>query len=133
MNNFEKKIIDLYQADALGPDTGQFLHNLRQRHSQKRLMKYRISTGLSAFIFIITIGLITSNQLNESFSQDILFSFNEYSEEYPITVFDNEVADSLLIEEFTLFILEESNSWNTEDLLYYDLLYEDLNNIEVTL
>ena len=133
MNNFEKKIIDLYQADALGPDTGQFLHNLRQRHLQKRMMRYRIFTGLSAFLFIITIGLITSYQLNESFSQDILFSFNEYPVEYPITIFDDEVADSILIEEFTLFILEENNLWDTEDLLYYDLLYEDLNYIEVTL
>mgnify|MGYP001364013607 FL=1 len=47
-------------------------------------------------------------------------------------IFD-QYYDSLSIEEFTLFMMEETNLWDTEDLIYFNDLYENTNEYEVSL
>ena len=57
----------------------------------------------------------------------------------PIRISDTELIifdqlhDSLSVEEFTLFMIEEANLWDTEDLIYFNDLYENTNEYEVSL
>jgi len=49
-----------------------------------------------------------------------------------LIIFD-QLYNSLSIEEFTLFMMEETNLWDTEDLIYFNDLYENTNEYEVSL
>ena len=49
-----------------------------------------------------------------------------------LIIFD-QLDDSLSVEEFTLFMMEETNLWDTEDLIYFNDLYENTNEYEVSL
>ena len=52
--------------------------------------------------------------------------------ETELMIFD-QYYDSLSVEEFTLFIMEEANLWDTEDLIYFNDLYENTNEYEASL
>ena len=52
--------------------------------------------------------------------------------ETELMIFDQYYV-SLSVEEFTLFMMEETNLWDTEDLIYFNDLYENTNEYEVSL
>ena len=59
----------------------------------------------------------------------VFFTFNAPVEDLHF----DQYYDSLSVEEFTLFIMEEANLWDTEDLIYFNDLYENTNEYEASL
>ena len=89
---------------------------------------------MTAFLFVLLIGVFTSYQLNSTVDQTLYWS-EIGTANYFDTDFSNidDDEDTLSIEEFTLFLIEENNVWDTEDLIYLNELYENTNEYEVSL
>ena len=88
-----------------------------------------------AFAFIFLIGMLTTSQFVELPKQDIYWTEVDNNIEYFDTDFltFDEDYDTISVEEFTLFMIEETNIWDTEDLIYFNELYENTNVYEVSL
>lgn len=87
---------------------------------------------LHSFFFI---AISTVSQFNDNPTQDIYWNEMANDLEYyetELIIFD-QYYDSLSVEEFTLFMMEETNLWDTEDLIYFNDLYENTNEYEVSL
>ena len=99
------------------------------------MQKKRVRSGLSAFAFVFLIGMLTTSQFVELPKHDIYCSEVDSNIEYFDTNFNlfDQGNDTLSVEEFTLFMLEETNIWDTEDLIYFNELYENTNVYEVSL
>ena len=135
MSDFENKLIDLIDVESNAPDVTSFLTKLRGRHNNETIHRKRAVSGLTAFLFVLLIGVFTSYQLNSTVDQTLYWSEIGTSANYFDTDFSNidDDKDTLSIEEFTLFLIEENNVWDTEDLIYLNELYENTNEYEVSL
>ena len=135
MNNFENKIISLVQTSINEPDAESFIANLRGRQEKEFLQRKRFHSGLSAFVFIFLICLSTISQFDQIPMQENYFSADIVDNDY----FDTDYLsidtyyDSLDIETFTLFMIDESIILDTEELLYYNELFENTLNYEGSL
>ena len=134
MSDFENKLIDLIDVESNAPDVTSFLTKLRGRHNNETIHRKRAVSGLTAFLFVLLIGVFTSYQLNSTVDQTLYWS-EIGTANYFDTDFSNidDDEDTLSIEEFTLFLIEENNVWDTEDLIYLNELYENTNEYEVSL
>jgi hypothetical protein len=134
MSDFENKLIDLIDVESNAPDVTSFLTKLRGRHNNETIGRKRSVSGLTAFLFVFLIGVFTSYQLNSTVDQTLYWS-EICTTNYFDTDFSNidDDEDTLSIEEFTLFLIEENNVWDTEDLIYLNELYENTNEYEVSL
>jgi len=135
MSDFENKLIDLIDVESNAPDVTSFLTKLRGRHNNETIHRKRAVSGLTAFLFVFLIGVFTSYQLNTMGNKTLYWSEIGTSANYFDTDFSNidDDKDTLSIEEFTLFLIEENNVWDTEDLIYLNELYENTNEYEVSL
>ena len=87
---------------------------------------------LYSFFFI---GISMVSQFKNTSTQYIYWNEMANDLEYyetELMIFD-QYYDSLSVEEFTLFMMEEANLWDTEDLIYFNDLYENTNEYEVSL
>ena len=127
MVDFENRIISMTHAESSGPDSASFITKLRGRHEQEMMRKKRIRSGFSAFAFIFLVGMLTTSQFVELPNQDIYWSEVDSNVEYFDTDFltFDQGYDTISDEEFTLFMIEETNIWDTEDLIYFNELYEN--------
>ena len=135
MNNFESKIINLSALNDSGPDLAEFLTRFRGQQEKEMIQKKRIIFCINAFLFIYFIGISTISQFKDTSVQNSYWTHMANDLEYVDTeliIFD-EYYDSLSVEEFTLFMMEETNLWDTEDLIYFNDLYENTNDYEVSL
>ena len=135
MNDFENKIINLAQTRCGEPDSASFIANLRVRQEKEMLQKKRVISGLSAFAFVFLICMFTISQFNHITMQE-----HYYSEEInEIDYFDTDYSsiddyyDSIDVEMFTLFMIDESIILDTEDLIYFNDLFENTLQYEVSL
>ena len=135
MSDFENKIMSLTQVESGTPDAASFLTKLRGRQNKEMVRKQRSRSGFFAFVFIFLIGTFTSSQLKDLESQYFDWSEIDNSAEFFDTDFSTfeQENDTLSIEEFTLFLIEENNVWDTEDLIYFNELYETKNEYEASL
>ena len=135
MNDFENKIISLVQTTGGGPDALSFIANLRRRQEKVIQQKKRFRSGLSAFAFIFLICLFTVSQFNQIPMQENYFTADISDNDYFDTDYSSidQYYDSLDIETFTLFMIDESIILDTEELLYYNELFENTLNYEVSL
>ena len=135
MSDFENKIMSLTQVESGTPDATSFLTKLRGRQNKEMIRKQRSRSGFFAFVFIFLIGTFTSSQLKDLESQYFDWSEIDNSAEFFDTDFSTfeQENDTLSIEEFTLFLIEENNVWDTEDLIYFNELYETKNEYEASL
>jgi|TARA_B100000749_G_scaffold233023_1_gene190112 hypothetical protein len=135
MSDFENKIMSLTQVESSTPDAASFLTKLRGRQNKEMIRKQRSRSGFFAFVFIFLIGTFTSSQLKDLESQYFDWSEIDNSAEFFDTDFSTfeQENDTLSIEEFTLFLIEENNVWDTEDLIYFNELYETKNEYEASL
>ena len=135
MSDFENKIMSLTQVESGTPDAASFLTKLRGRQNKEMIRKKRSRSGFFAFVFIFLIGTFTSSQLKDLESQYFDWSEIDNSAEFFDTDFSTfeQENDTLSIEEFTLFLIEENNVWDTEDLIYFNELYETKNEYEASL
>ena len=134
MSDFENKLIDLIDVESSALDVTSFLTKLRGRHINETIHRNRAVSGLTAFLFVLLIGVFTSYQLNSTVDQTLYWS-EIGTANYFDTDFSNidDDEDTLSIEEFTLFLIQENNVWDTEDLIYLNELYENTNEYEVSL
>ena len=134
MSDFENKLIDLIDVESNAPDVTSFLTKLRGRHNNETIHRKRAVSGLTAFLFVLLIGVFTSYQLNSTVDQTLYWS-EIGTANYFDTDFSNidDDEDTLSVEEFTLFLIQENNVWDTEDLIYLNELYENTNEYEVSL
>ena len=80
-------------------------------------------------------GTISHKKFKDNSTQNIYWTEMANDLEYfdtELIIFD-QLHDSLSVEEFTLFMMEEANLWDTEDLIYFNDLYENTNEHEVSL
>ena len=135
MNDFENKIISLVHTTGGGPDALSFIANLRRRQEKVIQQKKRFRSGLSAFAFIFLICLFTVSQFNQIPMQENYFTADISDNDYFDTDYSSidQYYDSLDIETFTLFMIDESIILDTEELLYYNELFENTLNYEVSL
>ncbi len=135
MSDFENKIMSLTQVESSTPDAASFLTKLRGRQNKEMIRKQRSRSGFFAFVFIFLIGTFTSSQLKDLERQYLDWSEIDNSAEFFDTDFSTfeQENDTLSIEEFTLFLIEENNVWDTEDLIYFNELYETKNEYEASL
>ena len=115
MSDFENKIMSLTQVESGTPDAASFLTKLRGRQNKEMIRKQRSRSGFFAFVFIFLIGTFTSSQLKDLESQYFDWSEIDNSAEFFDTDFSTfeQENDTLSIEEFTLFLIEEYNVWDT--------------------
>ena len=135
MIDFENRIIDMMRTESSGPDSASFIAKLHGRQEKEMMRKKRMQSGFSAFAFIFLIGMLTTSQFVELPKQDIYWTEVDNNIEYFDTDFltFDEGYDTISVEEFTLFMIEETNIWDTEDLIYFNELYENTNVYEVSL
>ena len=135
MNDFENKIINLSSLNASGPDPAVFLTRFRGQQEKEMIQKKQVVSCINAFAFIFFIAIFTVYQFEDNPTQDIYWNEMANDLEYyetELMIFD-QYYDSLSVEEFTLFMMEETNLWDTEDLIYFNDLYENTNEYEVSL
>tara|TARA_Y100000590_G_scaffold388046_1_gene462073 strand:- start:201 stop:608 length:408 start_codon:yes stop_codon:yes gene_type:complete len=135
MIDFENRIIGMMRTESSGPDSASFIAKLHGRQEKEMMRKKRMRSGFSAFAFIFLVGMLTTSQFVELPKQDIYWSEVDNNIEYFDTDFltFDEGYDTISVEEFTLFMIEETNIWDTEDLIYFNELYENTNVYEVSL
>ena len=135
MIDFENRIIGMMRTESSGPDSASFIAKLHGRQEKEMMRKKRMQSGFSAFAFIFLVGMLTTSQFVELPKQDIYWSEVDNKIEYFDTDFltFDEGYDTISVEEFTLFMIEETNIWDTEDLIYFNELYENTNVYEVSL
>ena len=135
MIDFENRIIGMMRTESSGPDSASFIAKLHGRQEKEMMRKKRMRSGVSAFAFIFLVGMLTTSQFVELPKQDIYWSEVDNNIEYFDTDFltFDEGYDTISVEEFTLFMIEETNIWDTEDLIYFNELYENTNVYEVSL
>ena len=135
MNDFENKIINLSSLNASGPDPAVFLSRFRGQQDKEMIQKKRVVFSINAFALIFFIAISTVSQFKDNPTQDIYWNEMANDLEYyetELMIFD-QYYNSLSVEEFTLFMMEEANLWDTEDLIYFNDLYENTNEYEVSL
>ena len=135
MNDFENKIINLSFLNDIGPNPETFLTRFRGQQEKEMMQKKRVMSCINAFIFIFVVGISTVTQFKDTSDQDSYLTDMANDLEYfdtELMIF-NQYYDSLSIEEFTLFMIEEANMWDTEELIYFNDLYENTNEYEVSL
>ena len=135
MNDFENKIINLSSLNASGPDPAVFLTRFRVQQEKEMIQKKRVVSCINAFAFIFFIAISTVSQFKDNPTQDIYWNEMANDLEYyetELMIFD-QYYDSHSVEEFTLFMMDETNLWDTEDLIYFNDLYENTNEYEVSL
>ena len=135
MIDFENRIIGMMHSESSSPDAASFIAKLRGRQEKEMMRNNRLRSGFIAFAFIFLVGMLTTSQFVELPKQDIYWSEVDSNIEYFDTDFltFDQGYDTISDEEFTLFMIEETNIWDTEDLLYFTELYENTNVYEVSL
>ena len=135
MIDFENRIIGMTHAESSGPDSAPFIAKLRGRQEKEMMRKKRVRSGFSAFAFIFLVGMLTTSQFVDLPKLDFYWSEVDSNREYFDTYFSifYQGYDTLYVEEFTLFMIEETGIWDTEDLFYFNELYENTNEYEVSL
>ena len=135
MNDFENKIISLVQTGSGEPDAASFITNLRRRQKKEMLQKKRFRSGLSAFAFIFLICIFTISQFDQIPMQEQYFTEGIYDNDYFDTDYSliDQYYDSLDVEAITLFIIDESIIIDTEELIYFNELFKNTIDYEVSL
>ena len=135
MIDFENRIIGMMHSESSGPDAASFIAKLRGRQEKEMMRNNRLRSGFSAFAFIFLVGMLTTSQFVELPKRDIYWSEVDNNIEYFDTDFltFDQGYDTISDEEFTLFMIEETNIWDTEDLIYFNELYDNTNVYEVSL
>ena len=135
MIDFENRIIGMMHSESSGLDAASFIAKLRGRQEKEMMRNNRLRSGFSAFAFIFLVGMLTTSQFVELPKRDIYWSEVDNNIEYFDTDFltFDQGYDTISDEEFTLFMIEETNIWDTEDLIYFNELYENTNVYEVSL
>ena len=135
MHDFENKIINLVQNESSGPDAASFILSFRGRQQKEILQRNRLYSSLNALAFILLVCVFTIGQLDQMQSDVQYFAEDINTQEYFDTDFNliDQAYNLSDIETFTLFMLDESIIIDAEELVFYNELYENIIDDEVSL
>jgi len=135
MHDFENKIINLVQNESSGPDAASFILSFRGRQQKEILQRNRLYSSLNALAFILLVCVFTIGQLDHMQSDVEYFAEDINIQEYFDTDFNliDQAYNLSDIETFTLFMLDESIIIDAEELVFYNELYENIIDDEVSL
>ena len=135
MHDFENKIINLVQNESSGPDAASFILSFRGRQQKEILQRNRLYSSLNALVFILLVCVFTIDQLDHMQSDVQYFAEDINTQEYFDTDFNliDQAYNLSDIETFTLFMLDESIIIDAEELVFYNELYENIIDDEVSL
>ena len=135
MNDFENKISSLLQIGNGELDAASFIANLRLRQEKELMQRKRFRSGLSAFSFIFLICVLTVSRFDQIPMQEQYFTEGINDNDYFDTDYSSigQYYDSLDVETFTLFMIDESIIFDTEELVYYNELFENALDYGVSL
>ncbi|OUW79844.1 MAG: hypothetical protein CBD77_01515 [bacterium TMED217] len=135
MHDFENKIINLVQNESSGPDAASFILSFRGRQQKEILQTNRLYSSLNALAFILLVCVFTIGQLDHMQSDVEYFAEDINTQEYFDTDFNliDQAYNLSDIETFTLFMLDESIIIDAEELVFYNELYENIIDDEVSL
>ena len=135
MHDFENKIINLVQNESSGPDAASFILSFRGRQQKEILQRNRLYSSLNALAFILLVCVFTIAQLDHMQSDVEYFAEDINTQEYFDTDFNliDQAYNLSDIETFTLFMLDESIIIDAEELIFYNELYENIIDDEVSL
>ena len=135
MHDFENKIINLVQNESSGPDAASFILSFRGRQQKEILQRNRLYSSLNALAFILLVCVFTIDQLDHMQSDVEYFAEDINTQEYFDTDFNliDQAYNLSDIETFTLFMLDESIIIDAEELVFYNELYENIIDDEVSL
>ena len=135
MHDFENKIINLVQNESSGPDAASFILSFRGRQQKEILQRNRLYSSLNALAFILLVCVFTIAQLDHTQSDVEYFAEDINTQEYFDTDFNliDQAYNLSDIETFTLFMLDESIIIDAEELVFYNELYENIIDDEVSL
>tara|TARA_B100000902_G_scaffold6019_1_gene7857 strand:- start:322 stop:729 length:408 start_codon:yes stop_codon:yes gene_type:complete len=135
MHDFENKIINLVQNESSGPDAASFILSFRGRQQKEILQRNRLYSSLNALAFILLVCVFTIAQLDHMQSDVEYFAEDINTQEYFDTDFNliDQAYNLSDIETFTLFMLDESIIIDAEELVFYNELYENIIDDEVSL
>ncbi len=135
MHDFENKIINLVQNESSGPDAASFILSFRGRQQKEILQRNRLYSSLNALAFILLVCVFTIGQLDQMQSDVQYFAQDIITQEYFDTDFNliDQAYNLSDIETFTLFMLDESIIIDAEELVFYNELYENIIDDEVSL
>ena len=135
MNNFEEKLIKLSSVESNSPDVESFIKNIRLRHEDIKMKTNRTISGLSAFVFILIIGIFTSSQLvyddyiNAQWTSTDSYLGNDYLSRFD----ESESFDINELGQLTLYLIEDSYDLDTEEIFYFSILYDETSYKEKSL
>ena len=135
MNNFEEHLIELSSVESKSPDVESFIKNIRLRHEDLKMKTNRAISGLSAFVFILIIGIFTSSQLvDDDYMNAPWTSTDSYLSYDYLSIFDeSESFDGSELDQLTLYLIENNYDLDTEEIFYYSILYDETNYKEKSL
>ena len=135
MHDFENKIINLVQNESSVPDAASFILSFRGRQQKEILQRNRLYSSLNALAFILLVCVFTISQLDQMQSDVQYFAEEINTQEYFDTDFNliDQAYNLSDIETFTLFMLDESIIIDAEELVFYNELYENIIDDEVSL
>ncbi len=135
MNNFEEKLIKLSSVESNSPDVESFIKNIRLRHEHIKMKTNRTISGLSAFVFILIIGIFTSSQLvDDDYMNAQWTSTDSYLGYDYLSRFDeSESFDSSELDQLTIYLIENSYDLDTEEIFYFSILYDETSYKEKSL
>tara|TARA_B100000073_G_scaffold199719_1_gene165371 strand:- start:157 stop:462 length:306 start_codon:yes stop_codon:yes gene_type:complete len=100
-----------------------------------RIKRNRVISGLSAFVFILIMGIFTASQLDDTYymhgqwtSADSYLIYD-----YLSNIDDNQDWDINELDQLTLYLLEQGYELDSEEIFYYSILYDETNYKEKSL
>ena len=135
MDNFEEKLIELSSVEFDSPDIDSFIRNIRLYQNDMRIKRNRAISGLSAFVFILILGIFTSSQLDDTYYMDSQWtSADSYLiYDYLSNIDDNQDWEIDELDQLTLYLLEQGYELDSEEIFYYSTLYDETNYKEKSL
>ena len=135
MDNFEEKLIELSSVEFDSPDIDSFIRNIRLYQNDMRIKRNRAISGLSAFVFILIMGIFTASQLDDTYYMDGQWtSADSYLiYDYLLNIDDNQDWDINELDQLTLYLLEQGYELDSEEIFYYIILYDETNYKEKSL
>jgi len=121
--NVEQEIQQLFSDQNSDIDADNFINNLHRTREKRLQNKHRLTYGISSFVVVLLVGLISLNQLNNGSTDmqlDYYLSADEMSEEMTEDYY----------EELMIYLADHSEDvWSTMEF-YYEVNNESINTEE---
>jgi len=121
--NIEKQIQNLFSEEHADINPDSFLDKLHNTREKRFRNQQRFSYGISMSVFVLLVGVLAFNQLNN----------NASSVQYEEYIISENISDEMAEEyydELAVYLVKNSDDiWSTMEF-FYDANYQITNNTE---